>query len=314
MVTRSSTRNQRDTAPRHDPLACAFWMVLSCAVLAGLAVMGRYVTTAGVPPFQVVFIRVLFALVTLLPLWAWRGHQFVKTDQMGMYVVRAISGSIAMLTWFSSLALITVGEVTAITFLAPLFTTIGAALFLRESVGMRRIAATLVGLAGVLVILRPGMVEMGLGAWLAIASATAMGLSTLFIKTLTNKDDPDKIVFISSALMTPITFVPAYFVWQWPDAGIWPFLIAMGPVATLGHITLTRAFACADASYAMNFDFARLPFAVLFGFAVFGEVIDGWTWVGAGIIFAASIYITRREAHLKKQLASASVGPVNPRV
>jgi len=141
-----------------------------------------------------------------------------------------------------------------------------------------------------------------------------MGVSTLFIKHLTNGDDPDKIVFVSSAFMTPLTLVPALLVWRWPEAHLWPYLLAMGPVATLGHVSLARAFAAADASFAMNFDFARLPFAVLFGFLVFGEIIDLWTWIGAAIIFAASLYIVHREARLKKPLASMSVGPTSPRV
>ena len=88
----------------------------------------------------------------------------------------------------------------------------------------------------------------------------------------------------------------------------------MGPVATLGHVTLTRAFAAADASFTMSFDFARLPFAVAFGYAVFGEIIDLWTWIGAAIIFGASLFIANREAQLKKRTASMSVGPGNPRL
>lgn len=304
-----------EAAPRrHEPLTCAIWMILSCALLAGLGVVGRHVVTSGVPPFQVVFLRVLFALITLLPLFYIRGLSFAKTKQLRTYGLRAIVGTIAMLAWFSALAKIPVGQVTAISFLAPLFATVGAALFLGEIVRMRRWLATLVGLLGALVILRPGLTELGPGSWLAVASAIAMGISTVFIKMLTNGDDPDKIVFISSALMTPVTFIPALFVWQWPEAHLWPYLIAMGPIATLGHMTLTRAFATADASFAMNFDFARLPFAVLLGFLAFGESIDFWTWIGAGIIFTASVYIAHREAQLNKHMASMSVGPTSPRV
>ena len=86
---------------RHDPIACAFWMILSCALLAGLAAIGRYVTTSGMPPFQVVFLRVVFAFLTLLPLFVIHGRSFVKTTQWPVYGVRAVTGSIAMLTWFS---------------------------------------------------------------------------------------------------------------------------------------------------------------------------------------------------------------------
>lgn len=299
---------------RHDPLACAFWMIISCALLAGLSVIGRYVTTSGVPPFQVVFLRVIFVLITLLPLFALHGKSFISTRQWPLYGVRAVTGSIAMLAWFSALSLIPVGEVTAISFLAPLFATVGAALFLGEVVRIRRWAATLVGLMGALVILRPGVVELGPGSWLAVASAIAMGISSVFIKRLADGDNPDKVVFISTLLQAPLTLIPALVVWQWPDPGLWPYLIAMGPVATLGHVALTRAFAAAEASFTMSFDFARLPFAVAFGFAVFGETIDVWTWAGAAIIFAASVFIVHCEAKLKKQTASAAVGPTSPRI
>jgi drug/metabolite transporter (DMT)-like permease len=299
---------------RHDPLACAFWMIISCALLAGLSVIGRYVTISGVPPFQVVFLRVIFVLITMLPLFVLHGKSFVRTTQWPTYGIRAVTGSIAMFSWFTALSLIPVGEVTAISFLAPLFATVGAALILGEVVRIRRWIATLIGLIGALVILRPGVVELSLGGWLAVASAIAMGISSVFIKRLTDSDNPDKVVFISTILQAPLTLIPALIVWQWPDPGMWPYLIAMGPVATLGHVTLSRAFAAADASFTMTFDFARLPFAVVFGFAVFGETIDVWTWAGAAIIFAASVFIVHREAQLKKRTASAAIGPTSPRV
>jgi drug/metabolite transporter (DMT)-like permease len=289
-------------------------MILSCALLAGLATIGRHVTTAGVPPFQVVFLRVVFAFLTLLPLVALHGKAFFRTDHWLLYGFRAVAGSIAMLAWFSALALIPVGDVTAISFLAPLFSTIGAALFLGEIVRIRRWTATLIGLMGALVILRPGLVELSFGSWLAVGAAIAMGVATVFIKALADSDNPNKVVFISLILQAPLTLIPALYVWQWPEPEVWPYLIAMGPLATLGHVTLTRAFAAADASFTMTFDFARLPFAVAFGYAVFGETIDAWTWTGAAIIFAASVFIVHREAKLRNQTASAAVGPTSPRV
>lgn len=97
----SRSENTRAGA-RHDPLACALWMILSCALLAGLSIIVRYVTTSGVPPFQVVFLRVVFALITLLPLFALHGKSFVRTSQWPVYGIRAVTGTIAMLTWFSA--------------------------------------------------------------------------------------------------------------------------------------------------------------------------------------------------------------------
>ncbi|NNF77218.1 MAG: EamA family transporter [Rhizobiales bacterium] len=285
-------------------------MLVSCALIAGVAALGRYVTTAGVPPMQAVFLRVIFALITMLPLLLWRGLSLARTEQWKTYTVRVAIGVCAMSSWFIGLSMVPVGEVTAISFLAPLFATIFAALLLKEVVRARRWMATLIGFAGALVILRPGLGDTSLGVWIIVFSATAMGLSTTFIKRLTNADDPDKVVFVSTLMMTPVTLLPALYVWQWPAPEIWPWLVAMGPVATLGHVMLARAFAATEASIVMGVDFARLPFAVLYGFLLFGEIIDVWTWVGAAIIFSSSIYIARRESKLRSQTPV----PATPRI
>lgn len=288
-----------ETPRRNDPLAGVLWMILSCALIAGVAALGRYVTTNGVPPMQVVFLRVIFALITMLPLLLWRGTELIKTDKWGLYTVRVLIGLTAMSTWFIGLSMVPVGEVTAISFLVPLFATIFAALLLGEVVRIRRWMATLIGFGGALVILRPGIVDVSLGVWIIIFSAIVMGLSTTFIKRLTNSDDPDKVVFITTVMMTPLTLLPALHVWEWPRPDLWPFLALFGPVAVIGHVTMARAFVATEASIVMGVDFARLPFAVLYGYLAFGEIIDGWTWVGGGIIFASNVYIVRREARLK---------------
>jgi len=106
-------------------------------------------------------------------------------------------------------------------------------------------------------------------------------------------------------LMTPIALGPALWVWETPAATLWPWIVAMGPVAIFGHIAMVKAFAQADASAVVPFDFSRLPFAVLLGWLAFGETIDSWTWAGATIIFASSLYIAHREAQLNKSAPPA---------
>jgi drug/metabolite transporter (DMT)-like permease len=285
---------------RSDAVAGVLWMLLSCGLLSGVAAMGRYAVLAGVPTYQVVFLRLLFAALALSPVLVWRGPSMLRTSHLRLYAVRVVLGLIGMTTWFLALALLPVGEVTAIGFLTPLFSTMGAALLLGEIVRWRRWTATLIGFAGALIILRPGLGEVGPGTWLALIAAVAMAATTLVIKQLSGRDDPDKIVLISVLMQTPIALVPALFVWQWLDPHLWAVCAAMGGLGMLGHITLARAFAAADASVVMSVDFARLPFAVLFGFALFGELIDVWTWVGAGVIFAASLYNARREGKLRR--------------
>lgn len=283
------------------PLEGALWMIASCGFLAALSALGRHISQFDVDPMQIVFCRLLFAWMCMLPWLLHRGIGSIGTSQIKLYLVRAVFSMCAMSTWFYALALIPIGEVTALSFAAPLFTTVGAALFLGEVVRLRRWTATLIGFAGALIIIRPGLVEMSAGSWFALASAVFMGTSALIIKTLTKGDDPWTVVFISHLIMIPIALVPALFVWTWPTFEVWLFLMATGPVAVLGHLFLTKAFSVTDVSNVAAVDFSRLPFAVLIGWLAFGELTDIWTWVGALVIFASSFYIVRREQAMHKE-------------
>ena len=288
------------------PLEGAMWMVASCIFLTGLSALGRYLSQAGVDPLQIVFCRLVFAWACMLPWMIHRGIGTVRTSQLKLYLVRAVVSMLAMTTWFYALSMIPVSEVTALSFLAPLFTTIGAALVLGEVVRLRRWTATVIGFCGALIIIRPGIVEMGIGNWFALASAVFMGTSALIIKTLTRGDDPWTVVFFSHLLMMPMALIPALFVWTWPSLEVWLFLLATGPVAVLGHIMLTKAFSLTDASIVAAVDFSKLPVAVLIGWIAFGELTDIWTWIGASVIFASSLYIVRREQAV--QVSTIGVG------
>lgn len=296
---------------RNHPLAGALWVVSAMALLAGLITLGRYLSKAGVDPFQVVFFRNFFCVVWMLPLLLHRGLSLVRTKRLELYGVRVALSFIAMTSMFQAVALIPVGEVTAISFLAPLMGTAFAILLLGERVKMRRWMALGVGLLGALIILQPGASTLGAGQLFALTTACVMGLIGPLVKKLTHEDDADRVVFLTNLLLTPLSLVPALFVWTWPPSEIWPYLIALGLIAVLGHMALVRAYAAMDASLVMTFKFVRLPFAVLFGYLAFQESIGLSTWVGGLIIFAASVYVTRREVQLKGE-KDAVANPVPP--
>jgi len=209
-----------------------------------------------------------------------------------------------MQAWFYALSLIPIGEVTAISYLAPLFGTLGAVFLLGEVVRVRRWTALAVGFAGAMIILRPSGAAIGVGQVCALISAMLGGLTSVLVKQLTAHDDPDKIVFLTNAMLMPLSLIPALLVWHWPKMEVLPALIGMGLCAALGHVCVVRGYAATDASLAMTFEFSKLPFAVGIAYLAFGEVIDAWTWIGAVIIFASAVYITRREARLRAQRAS----------
>ena len=287
----------------NDPIAGIVWITLAMALFAGLAMFSRMAMTAGLHPFEVVFLRNTFACLMLLPLLAYRGLRLFHSDQFNLYGLRVLVSLLSMQTWFYAIFLIPIGEVTAISFLAPLFGTLGAVFLLGEVVRIRRWTALGVGFLGALIILRPVGSEIGLGQALAIFSAMAAGLTVVLVKQLTAHDDPDKIVFLTNILMTPLSLIPALFVWTWPTIEVLPALMGMGLCAVLGHICVVRGYAATDASLGMTFEFSKLPFTVAMTYLAFSESIDLWTWIGAFIIFASALYITRREARLARERA-----------
>ncbi len=288
-------------AADNDPIAGALWITLSMALFAGLAVFSRMAMNAGLHPFEVVFLRNVFACLLFLPLLAYRGLALAHSAQLGLYGVRVVVSLVSMQAWFFALFLIPIGEVTAISYLAPLFGTLGAVVLLGEKVRVRRWTALAVGFLGAMIILRPSGASLGTGQLCALLSAMSAGLTVVLVKQLTARDDPDKIVFLTNMLLLPLSLVPALFVWRWPTAAVLPALVGMGVCAVLGHVAVVRGYAATDASLGMTFEFSKLPFAAGIAYLAFGEAIDGWTWVGALVIFASAVYITRREAQLRAQ-------------
>ncbi|MEM1345096.1 MAG: DMT family transporter [Pseudomonadota bacterium] len=286
--------NPTPTPSYRSPVRAVAWMLVSCAFLSGVAVLGRHAALEGVAVLQIVLLRLAFAALAMAPMLTLRGTVMLRTAHLRLYLVRVGLGSIGMITWFGAIASTPVGEATAIAFLLPLFATLGAALFLGERVGVRRWVAIGAGFLGALIILRPGIAPTAPGTWLAMISAVAMAGASLMIKRLSERDHPDTVVLISTLLQVAMALVPGLWVWQALSTDLWLSCAAMGVCGMLGHITLARALRAADTAVVMGADFARLPFAVLFGWLLFGELIDLWTWLGAAVIFAAALYAARR--------------------
>jgi drug/metabolite transporter (DMT)-like permease len=249
-------------------------------------------------PFELVFFRNLFGLLFMLP-WLLRvGPGILKTKRLPLHAFRSTIGLGAMLCWFTAVSMMPIAEATALSFTTPLFATLGAALFLGEIVRFRRWAATVVGLIGALVIVRPAGVDLGLASSLVLLASAFMSMAALSIKSLSRTESPGTIVFFMGLIMTPISLIPALLNWTTPQLADYPWFVALGLLATLGQIALARAFASADVSAVLPFDFSRLIFAAILGYLFFAETPDTWTWAGAAIIFSATLYTAHRESRM----------------
>ena len=151
------------------------------------------------------------------------------------------------------------------------------------------------GALGAMLIIRPGFEAVDIGAMLAIGSTASAAISKLCAKSLTRTEDPTTIAAYVQFLMTPITLVVALFVWQWPTAEQFAGLVAIGVLGSLGHLFTAKAYSLADISFAEPLSFIRMIFATVFGYVVFSEIPDAWTWAGAFTILAAATIISYRE-------------------
>lgn len=281
------------------------WMLLTGLLFVGVTGIVRHLGSDMSAP-QAAFIRYAFGILLLAPILLRLRMTDLASSRLGLHALRGLVHGIAVILWFYAMARIPIAEVTALGYTAPIFTTVGAALFLGEVLRLRRIVAVLIGFAGTLVILRPGIIEVELGALAQLTAAPLFAASFLLAKKLTETEESGSIVALMSIFVTLTLLPPALLAWRTPtwEETFWLFMTAV--LATLGHYTLVRAFRAAELTVTQPISFLQLVWATLLGLTMFDEQPDLWTWVGAGIIVASATYIAHREAMAKGPKASTT--------
>ena len=264
-------------------------------------------SSAFVPVLEIVFFRNFLALLILAPVLIRGGAASIRMNRPRLFFGRAFVNFIGMVSGFTAVTLIPLADMTALSFTSPIFVTIGAALFLGETIRLRRMAAIAVGFIGALIILRPGLVEISTGAMLAFVSALTIAVASLIVKRMTDTESASAIVFWMVMMQAPIALVAAVPVWQWPTAEAWLYLWGMALSGTAAHVLLTRAFGMVEITSLQPLEFAKLPFAVVLAWMIFSEWPDIWIWLGGAIIFGSTAYITRREALARHRASTHDV-------
>jgi drug/metabolite transporter (DMT)-like permease len=271
------------------------WMALTGLLFVAVTGIVRHLGS-DMNPIQAAFIRYAMGVVIMAPLLLRvRWSRLAPRRRLGMYLARGIVHGAAVMLWFYAMAHIPIAEVTALGFTAPIFTTIGAALFLGERVRARRIGAVLVGFAGAMIILRPGIAAIDPGAIAQLIAAPLFAASFILAKKLTETDSSGVIVGVLTVIVTLMLLGPAMLVWRTPTLGELGWLFATASFATAGHLTLTQAFRSAEITVTQPVAFLQLIWATLLGFYVFGEQPDLFTWIGAAVIVSSATYIAHRE-------------------
>ncbi len=276
-------------------------MVLTGVMFVGVTVAVRYLGTS-MNPVQAGFIRYAFGLVMVLPLLSRAGVLSLHSKRIGFHALRGLAHGCGVMLWFFAMSRIPIAEVTALGFTAPVFTTLGAALFLRERLRSYRVIAMLAGFAGALLILRPGFREIDIGALAQVAAAPLFACSFLMAKSATRTESSTMIVVMLSVFCTLTLALPALAVWRTPTLEELELLFATAALATTGHYCMTRAFKAAEVSAVQPFTFLQLVWATLLGLVLFDEHPDLWIALGGALIVTAASWMAHREVQSQRRL------------
>ena len=281
------------------------WMGLSGLLFVGVTGVVRYLG-ADMPPIQSSFIRYVFGLILLIPLIIKMEMKWPRGKKLVLFSARGIAHAMAVSLWFYAMARIPITDVIAIGYTAPIYVTIGAALFLGERLRLHRVLAIVAGFIGTLVILRPGLVEIQIGALAQIAAAPIFATSFLLAKVLTRDEKPIVIVVMLTVFCTAALAPGAIWQWQTPTMSQLFWLAVVALFATLGHFAQTKAYQSAPITATQPVWFLQLVWGALLGYFVFNEGIDPYVLAGAGIIITAVTYISHRESRREAKIKNST--------
>jgi drug/metabolite transporter (DMT)-like permease len=210
-------------------------------------------------------------------------------------VLRGLGTVASALFFISSLPFLPMADATAINFISPILITALAVLFLREQVGWRRWTAALVGLLGVLIVIRPGTGAFQMAALLPLLAAASWAGTAIVTRLMSGTDHPTTTLTYSALVGLGVLTVMMPFVWvtpTWTEAGL---ALVMGLLSTAGHGLVVLGYRHASASVVAPFSYVQLIWAGALGFLVFGSSPDQFTFLGAGIIVSSGLYTAYRE-------------------
>jgi drug/metabolite transporter (DMT)-like permease len=302
-LARRARRRQRGAmpavAPAHDHphrARAALYMLVAVALFA-LMDSGLKLLSPHYPPLQVATLRGASALPLVL---AWSlatvGARGLLRVHWPLHLLRGALGVAMMAGFVYGLRTLPLSTAYAITFVAPLLVTAMAVPILREHVGPRRWIAIGVGLAGVLVVLRPtGQGMMTLGGLAILAAAACYAASAITVRLLAQRDSTQAMVFWLMLILVAGGGALSFRDWLPVQAGHWWIVAGIGVAGTLAQVALTEAFRRGEASFIAPLEYTALVWGVLLDLALWHVLPDAMTWLGAAIIVASGLYLIRRE-------------------
>ena len=267
----------------------ALWIAGWLALMLIVTVAGRE-ATRELNVFQIMEVRTILGFFMLYPLIRLNGgFAAMKTSRPLQHIARNLVHYAAQLGWFFALTLIPLAQVVSIEFTMPIWTAILAASFLGERVTVWKIAAIVLGVVGVVVIVRPATGEINPGQMIALGAAVGFGISIAMMKSLTRTETTLAIIFWMQVIQAAAGFIPSLYVWIWPSAYAWGWLVVIAFCGTFSHYCMARAMLYADATVVVPMDFLRVPLTAAAGWLLYSERLDMFTVLGAALILTGNL-------------------------
>ncbi len=256
--------------------------------------------TGSFHPFQIGWLRVIGLVLGIAFLTAIYGRRIFVTQRLGLQIFRGVLAVISALCFIFAIQFVPLADAVAASFVAPFFVTILGAVVLREKVGYRRWVAVVVGFIGALIIVRPGMDAVHPAVFLVILAAFMFASRQVIGRLISSTDKTITTVAYTALTGGLLLSLPLAFVWRWPQSNLELALFAAVAVLSgVSEVLLIKALEVADAVALAPIHYSILIWATFYGYVIFGDLPDRWTWLGTIIIVAAGLYTIQRAKSIK---------------
>jgi S-adenosylmethionine uptake transporter len=281
--------------PQGDSMRGIAYMAGGMFLFSAVDTQAKFLTES-LHPIQIVWSRQLGLFLGVLILIALRGVSVLHTKQPLLQVGRGVLAAISATLFIVAVSYVPLADAVAVSFVAPFIVTLMGALILREPVGIRRWVAVIIGFAGTLVVMRPGMGVLHPAVGLVLIAATAFAFRQVLSRMLSGTDPVHTTVAYTALVGSALLTIPLPFVWQAPQMGLeMVLLVSIALMAAVAEVLVIKALEVAQAVVVAPVQYSLLIWGTFYGWMVFGQLPDLWTWVGALIIVATGVYTLNRE-------------------
>ena len=252
--------------------------------------------------FTTGFLRFFFGFLIITPYILKTKFKVFSTKNLKIHIVRSVLNLPAMLLGFAALAMLPLEKMTAIHFIVPIIVTILAVIFLKEKIYLYRSIALVMGFLGMLIILRPGIIDISIGIYMALISSLIWSVVIILTKKVSKDDSAITILSHQYVYMSLFSFPLVIYFWEQPSLNTIIFILCAAMSGTVLHIALNHAYKLVDVTMTQPYSFLGLIVSSIIGYFVFSDKPDFYTWLGASVIFCGVLLISYRELHLNKEI------------